>query len=110
MNYRKVMEKHLGRELIKGEVVHHIDKNRKNNDIDNLILFSTKEAHARFHFEEGDLKGIAGANKKVLINGKLMCSRCKKFKEVKDFITESAAHLGVKGVCRKCYKGGRRKS
>jgi HNH endonuclease len=40
--YRKehidVIEKHLKRNLVKGEIVHHIDKNKLNNDISNLYL------------------------------------------------------------------------
>ena len=47
--HRLVMEKHLGRYLKKKEVVHHIDGNKKNNDINNLMLFPTHSAH--IHFE-----------------------------------------------------------
>ncbi len=104
------MEKHLGRKLVKGEIVHHIDKNRENNDLSNLMLFPTKEAHTRYHYEQGDLTGIAGSNRKVLVDGKFMCCRCKIFKEVKDFVTESKQLFGIKGVCKECYNKGRRKS
>jgi cell division protein FtsL len=40
-----VMEKHLNRALIKGECVHHINRNRADNDINNLILYSSQEEH-----------------------------------------------------------------
>lgn len=46
----KVMQDSLGRPLQKGEVVHHIDGEKKNNDIGNLDLCSVKEhnnAHAK---------------------------------------------------------------
>lgn len=104
------MEEHLGRKLVKGEIVHHIDKNRENNDISNLMLFPTKEAHTRYHYEQGDLTGIAGSNRKILVDGKLLCCRCAVFKELKDFIIDSKAQYGVRGVCKECYKIGRRKS
>lgn len=43
-----VMEQHIGRLLKKGEVVHHIDGNKQNNDISNLMLL-TNEEHAKLH-------------------------------------------------------------
>ena len=42
-------EKKLGRQLNKNECVHHIDENKYNNDIDNLMIFKTKSDHAAFH-------------------------------------------------------------
>lgn len=46
-----VMEKYLGRKLNKGEVVHHIDGNKTNNDINNLKLMTAKE-HSKMHREK----------------------------------------------------------
>lgn len=43
-----VVEKFIGRELYDGEVVHHIDHNKKNNIIDNLMLFSSQKEHKHF--------------------------------------------------------------
>lgn len=42
-------EEKLGRKLIEGEVVHHIDSNRKNNDTDNLMIFDSAKSHAAYH-------------------------------------------------------------
>ncbi len=44
-----VMEQYIGRELLPGEVVHHKDENRANNDISNLELLSSQSEHARMH-------------------------------------------------------------
>lgn len=43
-----VMEQHIGRKLKKDECVHHIDGNRSNNDIKNLMLMTIGE-HSRLH-------------------------------------------------------------
>lgn len=47
--YRLVIEKHLGKQLDEKEVVHHIDLDRSNNDIDNLFLFENGDIHSSYH-------------------------------------------------------------
>lgn len=49
--HRYVMSVHLGRWLRSDEVVHHKDKDRTNNDINNLELTNARD-HARLHAEE----------------------------------------------------------
>ena len=46
--YRLVMEKHLGRKLKKGEIIHHINGVVNDDEIENLQLMTQSE-HARFH-------------------------------------------------------------
>lgn len=46
--HRFIMEKLIGRELTKNEVVHHKDGNPSNNTINNLLLTTRKE-HMKFH-------------------------------------------------------------
>lgn len=45
LEHRLVMEQHLGRFLLPEEVVHHIDGNPSNNDINNLQLFASQSDH-----------------------------------------------------------------
>jgi hypothetical protein len=47
--HRLIMEKRIGRKLKNNEVIHHIDKNTKNNNKDNLILFRNNTAHLLIH-------------------------------------------------------------
>lgn len=48
LEHRIVMENHLDRLLNSDEVVHHIDHNKKNNDISNLQVMNKLE-HLRYH-------------------------------------------------------------
>ena len=43
MKHRLAMAKHLGRCLTDDEVVHHIDRDRTNNNIGNLVLLTRQE-------------------------------------------------------------------
>lgn len=47
--HRLVAEQILGRPLRKGEVVHHIDRNRRNNDPKNLMIFASQAEHVQWH-------------------------------------------------------------
>ena len=48
--HRYVMEQYLQRKLLLSEVVHHIDGDTNNNNINNLELFDSKSAHLKFHW------------------------------------------------------------
>jgi len=108
--HRIVMEKHLGRILTKEEIVHHIDGDKSNNEIDNLMLFPTKKAHTKFHHKQGDLNSIADFNKIFLIDGKLKCYKCRKLKELTEFHKDKSKHFGIIGICKTCYNKNRKKS
>lgn len=50
--HRIVAEQILGRPLQKGEIVHHIDGNKRNNEPSNLTVMTQSE-HCRLHFKKG---------------------------------------------------------
>jgi len=47
--HRLVVEEKLERVLESKEVIHHIDGNKENNDINNLMLFPNQKEHSKFH-------------------------------------------------------------
>lgn len=49
--HRIVAEEMLGRPLRDGKVVHHKDRNKRNNDPSNIMIFSLQSEHASFHAE-----------------------------------------------------------
>ncbi|MBT7755445.1 MAG: hypothetical protein HN726_04600 [Candidatus Magasanikbacteria bacterium] len=70
-----VMSNHLARMLLCGEQIHHIDGDKKNNDIDNLVLLSASEhkiAHDSYELvgrnlcKMGHIRFDRGANTYVI--------------------------------------------
>lgn len=49
LEHRFVAEQMLGRVLLPGEVVHHKDRNKHNNDPSNLMVFTSQSEHATHH-------------------------------------------------------------
>ena len=58
--HRVVAERMLGRPLMPGEVVHHIDGNKRNNEESNLRIFQTQAEHAKFHKELDEVLKLLG--------------------------------------------------
>lgn len=51
--HRVVAERKLGRALRRGEVVHHIDGNKQNNEPDNLEVLASSAHHRAKHRKSG---------------------------------------------------------
>lgn len=76
--HRLVMEKHIRRILTPEEEVHHKDGNKRNNNISNLVLYSTKRDHLRFGHPENknNVTPVKKANPDLKV--KLLCPVCNK--------------------------------
>lgn len=70
MSYRKIWEKHYGPipkdDQGRSYEIHHIDKNRKNNSIENLQCVSIKE-HYDIHYNQGDFWACVMIGKRMLL-------------------------------------------
>ena len=65
--HRVVMEQLIGRCLVEGEVVHHVDENPANNAPDNLRLFSSQAEHMReCHSCRGGVLTLPGFDSSVI--------------------------------------------
>lgn len=84
-------EKKLGRFLKSDETVHHIDKNKTNNNLDNLLVFHTKGDHTSFHRNGCDMSTILQLEDGSYI-GLLLTTRCPICGEKKSYGAEKCVN------------------
>lgn len=55
MNYRKLIGKVIGRDLLPTEIVHHNNGNHKDDRIDNFYVYDNRQRHVVYHIKFGTL-------------------------------------------------------
>lgn len=65
-DYRKKYKRHYGVEFGKEFVVHHIDGDRSNNDIENLMLMP-RDIHSEYHMAKSQVENMGS----VILDTKL---------------------------------------
>lgn len=100
-NYRKIYETECNIKLPKGFVIHHIDFDRNNNSIDNLVALP-EELHREYHIAVSQVrlidieillsstfKGGNGLNYysfEVFLRFKTVWEECNKWLDYRDFL------------------------
>jgi hypothetical protein len=96
---RLIMEKHLGRYLRDNEVVHHINRIRNDNRMENLLVMSVHD-HQSLHALEFNAK----RRKKLL---SIICSDCGTnepyYNKKKEIVWNSDPRDRSRRLCKKCF-------
>jgi len=94
--HRVIMENHIGRKLkpYPHEIVHHINGNRTDNRIENLVIINQSS-----HMKNHNIKSI-------VVNGKKLCTTCHQFLPTNSFYRFKQ---GLKSSCITCTSHSRRR-
>ncbi len=57
LEHRLIIEKKIGRYLFKDEIVHHKDRNKLNNALNNLVLLKNQSIHNQYHLKSRNKQG-----------------------------------------------------
>ena len=94
--HRYVMMEILGRVLTSEEVVHHLDRDKFNNDPDNLLICATKAEHRRVHRRE-DAEAATGNPDAY------KCHYCKQYDILPNMKMVGGRDQAVHVECRRLY-------
>lgn len=93
-----IMSKHLQRPINIGEIIHHINGNKKDNRIENLMLFKSNSEHISFHAKERREYSI----NLIKRTGEKMCNKCNKKLPIINFSKSNQTRDGYYWECKDC--------
>ncbi len=108
--HRYIIEQHLDRKLDRNELVHHIDGNKRNNELYNLELIPIRE-HVKKHIAQGDLftitseisKEFAKKRREAITDGNnFICTKCGISKTPTEFHKHKRHWNGIECECKIC--------
>lgn len=102
--HRIIMEEYLGRQLRKVELVHHINGDPQDNQIENLEIVDIRE-HPKIH--KDDLFPVGEWAKQNLRKATLdtgFCHYCKQHKPAEEMIKDKHHWNGLDSECKACKK------
>ncbi len=88
-----VLEKSFRRAILSTEVIHHIDGNRSNNDLGNLMCFKTKAMHNAYHRRIRALEACGNYEW-------IKCHKCRKYDHPKHLKTIGTTSYHLVAGCR----------
>jgi hypothetical protein len=98
-----VMTEMLGRALTALEVVHHRDEDKKNNALDNLMLFATQAEHQLYHAEQRALKACGNSTF-------MKCYHCKEYDDPANMAIRKAKRQAYHRECHAVYMSKHREA
>ena len=102
--HRYVMEQFLGRELGSQEIVHHVNHDKTDNRIQNLLIMNSREHH-HLHSSSPEGREMCKKAQKLgwLAHKKNMLGRwCNEHERCSSCGTKQIRHQ-AKGLCKRCY-------
>ena len=99
--HRYIMEQHIGRKLGPQEVVHHINRDKLDNRIENLLLLPDRAAHRKVHQWE-DAYQVSGHHHWR------KCKYCKEYDAPENMYISPGGRAVYHRECHNKYKSERR--
>lgn len=110
LEHRLVIEESIGRYLTPDEIVHHVNRNKTDNRLENLQVMSEAEHILLHHPSSASFSACSSCHatdRRIEARG--LCKRCysKQWKKSRPHVQcascEQMSHIEALGLCKRCY-------